>query len=158
VIEGSSDEESKSGFSQKRTTKNSLSENDRRGKMEENGDIPNQEEPPNSKGPHRKIQQMKSNKNRREFCNKLAILVSLSVVLGAYFIVSFVLHENEVGEIHMIYKYLPLFFRRYSSLLLAYAYLRERVVNENRYATEDLGYSLPYDETLSTNIDEYYHA
>jgi hypothetical protein len=101
---------------------------------------------------------MKSNKNRREFCKKLAILISISVVLGGYFIVSFVLHENEIGEIHMIYKYLPLFFRRYSSLLLAYAYLRERVVNENRYATEDLGYSLPYDETLSTNIDEYYHA
>jgi hypothetical protein len=32
------------------------------------------------------------------------------------------------------------------------------VVNENRYATEDLGYSLPFDETLSMNIDEYYHA
>ena len=53
---------------------------------------------------------------------------------------------------------MPLFFRRYSSLLLAYAYLRERVVNENRYATEDLGYSLAYDETLSMNIDEFYHA
>ena len=101
---------------------------------------------------------MKSNKSRRELCNKLAILTSLAVVLGGYFIVSFVLHENEVGEIHLIYKYLPLFFRRYSSLLLAYAYLRERVVNENRYATEDLGYSLPFDETLSMNIDEYYHA
>jgi hypothetical protein len=80
------------------------------------------------------------------------------VVLGVYFIASFVLHENEIGEIHVIYKYIPLFFRRYSTLLLAYAYLRERVVNENRYATEDLGYSLPYDETLSMNIDEYYHA
>ena len=80
------------------------------------------------------------------------------MVLGVYFIASFVLHENEIGEIHVIYKYIPLFFRRYSTLLLAYAYLRERVVNENRYATEDLGYSLPYDETLSMNIDEYYHA
>ena len=58
----------------------------------------------------------------------------------------------------MIYRYIPLFFRRYSTLLLAYAFLRERVVNENRYATEDLGYSLPFDETLSMNIDEYFHA
>ncbi len=88
----------------------------------------------------------------------MLILTSLAVVLGVYFIASFVLHENEIGEIHVIYKYIPLFFRRYSTLLLAYAYLRERVVNENRYATEDLGYTLPYAETLSMNIDEYYHA
>ena len=88
----------------------------------------------------------------------MLILTSLAAILGGYFIASFVLHENEIGEIHVIYRYIPLFFRRYSTLLLAFAYLRERVVNENRYATEDLGYSLPYDETLSMNIDEYYHT
>jgi hypothetical protein len=42
--------------------------------------------------------------------------------------------------------------------MLAYAYLRERVVNDNKYATEDLKYVLPFGETLYMNIDEYYHS
>ena len=80
--------------------KNSSSENAWRKNLAENGDTASQEGSPISSGPHRTIHQTKSDKVRRVLCYKLLTLTSLAVLLAGYFIISFVLHRNQLGEIH----------------------------------------------------------
>jgi hypothetical protein len=73
------------------------------------------------------------------------------MILGAYFIQTYLYHDDFKEDLKVIKYAIPEIFNRYRTLMLSYALLKERIISNN---------SLSYFESISfygQQIDSYYH-
>jgi len=68
-------------------------------------------------------------------------------MFSGYFLTTQFYHEHFKSEMLYMKGYIPMFFNRYSSLMLSYALLRERIIQNNSFNLLDGG----------AYLDKYYH-
>lgn len=63
------------------------------------------------------------------------------MIILAYFVYIYSFHQDQMSEIKHLNDQLPLFFNRYTDIILAYAFLREKIINNNSLSTFELNES-----------------
>ena len=59
------------------------------------------------------------------------VIALIACLLGAFFVQSYLRHEEFKNDLGVIKELIPDFFSRFRSLILSYALLKERVISNN---------------------------
>lgn len=76
----------------------------------------------------------------------------VGLIFIAYFIYSYWYHISEVSKLIILKEHTPLFFNRYSDMILSFAFMKERILNNNSVESfySNTSKFSPY------HIDEFY--
>ena len=112
----------------------------------------------------KKMMRQTSVNQRRDLWRTIMFNCTVAVAFYSYFIFTYVFHQYQLSILHSIQTVSPLFYQRYSDLYLSYAFLRERIINNNSdtltlqlFLPDYLAKELGQDATTINNIENYYH-
>jgi hypothetical protein len=83
-----------------------------------------------------------SKEGRRGFWKLLVVNCLVSLFFYCYFVDGYLYHKHQLSVMAYIQESSPVFLSRYTNIFLAFAFMREKIVNNNEASTS-LGFSLP---------------
>ncbi|TNV87946.1 hypothetical protein FGO68_gene6125 [Halteria grandinella] len=83
----------------------------------------------------------------------LSVNIFFGLIFTVYFLYVYFYHNIQDQELITLHTHIPLFFNRYTFLMLNFAFMRERIINNNSL---DSFYNGQLEQFSPKNIDDYY--